>query len=330
MTLTFDPHAGKPALQPGDVAVVAGGRGFVGSHIVRALLDFGCKVHVLGPSMAHDLLAGVAGRYGSVDCGVQDEDAVRAALMRLRPAAVVSCAAFGAGGEGLMRAGERDAGQALRINVDGLRILLDASRNAGVRQAVWTSSTTLYGDAADYGASRVDENAPPGPRTFYGLTKQLAEAVAVFDSRRHAWPVIALRLPLILGPGLWYQGAAAALAAAIKAARPGARHSLDFHDEPIDIMHVADVAAAVLQTLRHSGALDPVYNINGFTMRAAEMAGALQRRVPDFRIELRRQQPARLFPLIDDSRFRRDTGFTPRIGLSELISTMSTEQECAP
>jgi UDP-glucose 4-epimerase len=317
----------KPSLEPGDRVVVAGGRGFVGSHIVRALLAFGCEPHVLGPRMDCDLLADLGSRVQFVECGIEDGDAVREALRRIAPAAVVSCAAFGGGGEGLMRAGERDSDLAFLVNVDGLRRLIAACRETGVAQVVWTSSTVVYGNPANYAEERVDERAPKLPETVYGLTKLLAEEVAQFAVRRDGYPVIGLRLPLILGPGLWYRGAAAVLRDMIAAARPGHTHEVSFHDEPIDLMEVGDVAQAVLATLRHAGPLAPIYNITGFTARPREIAAALSQQVPGYQVKFTPQVPQYLFPLVDDALFRGDTGFAPRIDLRRFIAdTLRTRE----
>jgi len=322
MICAFERTPAKPALTPGQTVVVVGGRGFVGAHIVRTLIQADYAVHVLGPTMAHDLLREVAGRYGSAPCSLTDKAAVRDALAHIQPSAIVSCAAFGAGAQGLVQAGERDADAAYAVNVEGFRGLLHAAAQAKVQQVVWTSSTTVYGNASDYGNGRVDETAPKRPTTVYGLTKQLAEEIAAFSNRRQTLAVIGLRLPLVLGPGLWYRGAAAALNELISTARPNTRYHLVFHNAPIDLMHVQDAADAVLCVLRHAGALMPVYNLNGFTATSHQIVTALQTRVPRFTVDITQQTPTRLFPLVDDAAFRRDTGFTPAFDLERLIQNL--------
>jgi len=314
-------------IAPGAGVLVVGGRGFVGSHVVRALLARGCRVHVLGPAMDCDLLADVAGSFSETTGGLEDRALLRDVLARFEPAAVVSCAAFGAGREGLMRSGERDADRAFAINVDGFRRLMEVTAEAGIRRLVWTSSTVVYGPARDYAETRVDETAPKRPRTVYGLTKHLAEEVAEFAVRRHGLEIVGLRLPLVLGPGLWYQGAAAALADLLRAAGRRGEHRIAFHDEPIDLMHVRDVAEACLAALAHPGPLAPVYNINGFTASAGDLIAEVRARSPELTVAFEHTAPADLFPLVSDARFRRDMNFAPTFDLAALVANMASVGE---
>jgi UDP-glucose 4-epimerase len=311
-------------LAPGAGVLVVGGRGFVGSHVVRALVARGFRVHVLGPAMDCDLLADVGPAIEETVGGLEDRSLVQDVLARFKPAAVISCAAFGAGREGLMRSGERDADRAFAINVDGFRRLIDAVAETGVRRLVWTSSTVVYGPARDYAEPRVDETAPKQPRTVYGLTKHLAEEVADFALRRHSLEIVGLRLPLVLGPGLWYQGAAAALAELLRAAGRRGAHSIAFHDQPIDLMHVHDVAAACLAALTRPGPLASVYNINGFTASVGDIIAAVKARSPELTVAFERTEPGDLFPLVSDARFRRDTGFVPAFDLPALVADMAS------
>ena len=307
--------------------LVVGGRGFVGSHVTRALLAANYHPHLLGPAMDCDLLADVAGAISETTGGIEDPALVRDVLARTKPASVISCAAFGAGRDGLMRSGERDADRAFAVNVDGFRHLLEATADAGVRRIVWTSSTVVYGPATEYAATPVDEAAAKRPRTIYGLTKHLAEEVAAFAARRHGLAVVGLRLPLVLGPGLWYDGAAAALMNLLRAARTGGSHHIAFHNSPIDLMHVRDVAAACLTALTQDAPPGAVYNINGFTASVGDIVSLLAVRRPDLRVTHAISPSGDLFPLISDARFRRDTGFVPAIDLASLIDDIASAKE---
>ena len=297
--------AGAPVL-------VVGGRGFVGSHVVRALVTAGARPQLFGPAMADDRLADLAGAFDEHHGSVESRERLGEVLAATRARLVVSCAAHGAGRLGLMRSGEAEADAALAVNVVGHRNLLEAAREAAVARVVWTSSTVVYGPAARYAAERVDETAPTAPVTFYGLTKVLAEEIAAYHVRRHGQSVIGLRLPLVLGPGLWYEGVAAGLMAIFEAARTGAPATLAFHDHALDLMHVDDAAAAIVAVLCHPGPLAPVYNLEGFQARASDVIADIRALCPGSEIVLDVTEPPLLFPLISGARLRADVGFAPR------------------
>lgn len=312
----------RRSVSAGATILVVGGRGFVGSHVVRLLIARGYRVHVFGPDMAIDLLRGVRSRLSETIGGVEDTSALDAVMTAARPAAIVTCAAYGEGNVGLMRSGESDADRAFAVNVDGFRNLIGVAVRHAVRRIVWTSSTVVYGPAETYEDVRVDESSAKAPRTVYGLTKHVAEEVAIFLARRHRIDIVGLRLPLVLGPGLWYQGAAAALVALLRAAGTGGAHTIAFHDLPMDLMHVADTARAAVAAIEAESIASPIYNINGFTASAGDLVQAIKSQRPELRITHEVQPAAMRFPLISDAAFRQTFAFAPDYDLIGFVADM--------
>jgi nucleoside-diphosphate-sugar epimerase len=322
------PSAARQDLS-GATVLVAGGRGFVGSHVVRALARAGARPVVFGPAMADDLLADVADTVIDVTGSIEDRDVVAAVFTRHRPRFVVSCVAHGAGRLGLMRTGEADLSRSIAVNVNGFATLLDEAAKAGVARAVWTSSTVVYGPSSAYGPAPVTEDDPTGPLTAYGLTKELAERVAAYRSRRGALEVVGLRLPLVLGPGLWYEGVASAIARVFTQVAGGEAASIAFHDRPLDFMAVTDVADAVLAAVTHGGPLRGIYNLAGFTASVPDILARIRMMRPSARIAYERTEPAALFPLVDGRRFEADTAFRPAHDLDGLVRSLLNTTEPA-
>jgi len=303
----------------GRTAFVIGARGFVGSNTVRALLDAGWRVHCFGLPMQPDMLADLAGRIGETEGSVEDTDAMARAMEASGASVVFNFAAFSAGDGGLAKSGELDADRAFEINVTGLRRSFDAALKAGVGRVLWSSSTTLYGPATLYPEARIDEAAAPRPQGFYGLTKAMGEQLSAFYRDRHGLETVAVRLPLVFGPGLWYRGAAAALVEAIHAARPGARHVLRGPDVPVDLMYAPDCAEALLAIAAHPGKVPERLNINGFTATWPEFGRAAEAAVPGFEVRFEPAPVPVIYPLIRTDLLEAEIGFHPRFGLVEAV-----------
>jgi len=304
----------------GKTALVIGASGFVGSNTVHALLAAGWKVHTFGPPTTDDQLGALDARITRHEGTVADVDGLTAAMKASGADAVISLAAFSAGRTGLARAGEADAEKAIEINVQGLRRTFEVARAAGIGRVIWSSSTTLYGPKQHYAETRIDEDAPFRPQLMYGLTKAMGEQMSDYYRDAAGLECVSVRLPLIFGPGLWYQGAAAALLAMFQAARPGASHDLEGPADELDLMYVTDAAEALVALCAHEGPLAGRYNINGFTTSYPALARAVEKAVPGYSVRFTEKPPQVVYPLITTKRVEADIGYRPRFGIDAAVA----------
>jgi dihydroflavonol-4-reductase len=171
-------------------ALVTGAAGFIGSHVVRALLDEGHEVRALHlPAEDVRNLEGLdVERFaGDVTDEVRMREAVRGRDVVFHLAAVYAL-------------WERTPGTMRRVNVGGTRTVLAAARREGVRRVVHTSSIARFGGQG--GARRATEESPfaLGPTgDVYSRTKQEAHEVALEAARDMDVVIVAPTGPI--GPG---------------------------------------------------------------------------------------------------------------------------------
>lgn len=173
------------ALRPGDRLAVLGGSGFIGSHVVPALVGAGVSVlsYDLYPA-EHPLPDGVTDVRGDV----RDTEALTAALAGCT--AVLNLAAahhdFG------LTPATFDS-----VNVGGARSVIAAAQANGIDNLCFYSSVAVYGDAP----GRPDESTTPAPVNDYGRSKLAAEGVYrrwadADDARR----LLVIRPAVVFGP----------------------------------------------------------------------------------------------------------------------------------
>jgi UDP-glucose 4-epimerase len=301
--------------------LVTGGRGFVGAAVVRHLLAQGFRVHVLGPESALALPTGATETIGSVE----DDACIARALDAASPDAVLHFAAFSSGPIGLTRSGESDPERMLSVNVLGFRRLLEACAARKIPRVIWTSSTVVLG-AAPTLARRLDETAPRHPLVHYGLSKVMAEDIALFYRDRHGLQTTGLRIPLMLGPGLWYQGAAGQVRELVRQALSGEAIELTVPGVAFDAMHVADLGPLVERLLACARVPAPIYHVAGFTTDYREICRLLGEMAPGFRPLIREETPAIVYPLVSQALVERETGWQHRRDLRRTLSDMMDEQ----
>lgn len=150
--------------------LITGGAGYIGSHIVLALLDAGFEPVVVDNfSTGHKALVPVNVAYFEQD--ICDAAALTALVQQVQPTAIIHMAAK-------LKVGE-SVEQPLAYyqnNLVGMLNVLAACRAAGVEHLIFSSSCTVYGDVK---TPQTNEQTPICPVSPYGHTKAMNEQMIV-------------------------------------------------------------------------------------------------------------------------------------------------------
>ncbi len=261
--------------------LVTGGAGFIGSHLVHALLEQGAFVRVLDnfSTGKRENLEGLAGRFDGSRFQVQEGDvrdpvAVASALEGVE--VVFHEAAFVSVPESMEKPQE-----CFEINVAATVSLFDAARKAGVRRVVIASSAAVYGDSE---ACPLQETEPARLLSPYAASKRADEIYAQLYTQAFGLEVAALRYFNVYGPR---QRPDSMYAAAV----PIFIHRL-LDGKPVtvfgdggqtrDLINVRDVVRANLIASEHPAAPGQVFNVcTGLETRLLDLLEVLHRLFPD-------------------------------------------------
>ena len=234
-------------------ALVTGGAGFIGSHLVDALIGRGDRVLVLDDlsSGRRENLAGALDDGAELlEASITDDDAVAAAFERARPQLVFHLAA-----QIDVRRSVADPSFDLDVNVGGTIKLLEGARQAGVERFVFASTGgAIYGEGEGRDLP-LTESADCRPDAPYGQSKYAAEGYLDLYRRLYGLETTSLRLGNVYGPRQDPHGEAGVVAIFCSALRDGRRPRVFGDGEQTrDYVYSADVAGAFVAAADRGGA----------------------------------------------------------------------------
>lgn len=284
--------------------------GFVGRHLTRRLAEVGHAVEGLTQTAGRPVEG--AGSVAVAD--VRDAEAVRAAIARARPEALVHLA-----GQTSVAEGFRDPVETFRVNAMGTLNVLEACRETGVGRALVVSSSEVYGES-DPADGPVSESAPLAPVTPYGASKAAQDLIAAQYPRGFGLPVIRVRAFPHTGPGHDPRFVFPSVARRIARAEAGlgpAEIEIGWLGATRDVTDVRDVVRAY-EALLENGRPGEAYNVCGGEGRTIGEAlepllAAAERPVRLVRDD-DRLRPAEVTWMVGNpDKIRRETGWRPEI-----------------
>ena len=293
-------------------AIVTGGAGFIGSHLVDALLAENISVRVIDnystgrpENLAHvtgqvELVEADFAKSGSWQKLFQDTDWVfnLGALADIVPSI------------------QRPADY-FQANVDGTFNVLEAAKNAGVKRFVYAASSSCYGIPDNYPTS---EDADISPQYPYALTKRLGEELVMHWAQLYKLPAIALRLFNVYGPRSRTSGTYGAVLGVFLAQKLANKPFTVVGDgtQTRDFTYVTDVANAFL-TAAQSSVCEEIFNVgSGETVsvnRLVELLGGEVTYIPK-----RPGEPDCTYA--DITKIRRDLKWQPKVSIKQGVDNV--------
>ena len=224
-------------------ALVTGGAGFIGSHLVDALLARGDDVAIvdnLSTGRRENLEGAIAAGARLQEADITDAARVNEVVAAESPEAIFHLAA-----QIDVRKSVEDPAFDAMVNVLGTINLLEAARAAGVSRFVNTSTGgAIYGEADHLPA---DEDTPARPLAPYGQSKYAAEGFCGLYHRLYGMATVSLRYGNVFGPRQDPKGEAGVIAIFCGKLRDGTAPTI-FGDgsQTRDYVYVGDVVAANL------------------------------------------------------------------------------------
>jgi UDP-glucose 4-epimerase len=254
-------------------ALVTGGAGFIGSHLVDALLDRGDEVVVvddLSTGKRENLTGALARGAELHEVDIRNAARLRDAFAAGRPDIVFHLAA-----QIDVRKSIEDPAWDAGINVVGTINVLEASRQAGVRRVVNTSTGgAMYGEVD---AMPTPESVLPRPMSAYGQSKFCAEAYCGWFERLYELSSVTLRYGNVYGPRQDPHGEAGVIAIFCGKLLAGERPKI-FGDgrQTRDYVYVGDIVEANLAAAAHPEAHGAYNTGTGVESSVLEVVAALR------------------------------------------------------
>ena len=313
--------------------LVTGGMGFLGSYVARQLLEDGEEVVIfqrrskLPPSVA-DLEGKVEIFSGDISNWVHVVDAMKTCnidcVYHVAAIRVLEC--------------ERSAARGFEVNIVGTFNILEAARILGIKDVLYTSTTSVYGltsQTFDSISHQITNDTPQKPEDMYTTAKVCCEKLLEQYHRQYGLNVRGVRPGMIVGAGRELSYYFGDWSGVIELPAKGQPYTV--HSDPdcsCAYIYVKDSARSLIELKRapESKLRQRIYNTHGFTATINEVVEAVKKYIPDAQInfewdqsEYMKEKNQAINYDIDISVSSEDFGYQPKYLLDGMVKDFIDE-----
>jgi UDP-glucose 4-epimerase len=300
--------------------LVTGGTGYIGSYVVRDLLQAGKEVVCLDKSGVTPTFREVVGEGNADKVKVIQGDQSNALqvfdIIRQNDIDVIIFIGYL-----VPPTSEEQPAYALQVNSVAFTTMLEAVRLFDLKRVIWLSSAVSLGSVAELYKEPVgDDNAIYRPGTMYGATKALNEFMARHYFNRFGVDSIGFRLPLVYGIGRWH-GTFETLMEFFRKAALNIPVTTQNPDEVQNYVYVEDVSGIIAEVCDVPTTKTRVFNLNEGEYTWRQVVETVRKINPDAEVTLRLGAKGLMtgyvIPKVDATGVRTELGWQPKYSLEE-------------
>lgn len=295
--------------------LVAGGSGFIGSHLVRKLIEKGEKVVIFGLCANTELIKDIVDKVKIVRGDATRIVDILHVVKENEIKDIYHLIAL------LGDVSQDKPLLALKVNVESTLNFLEAARILNLNKLIFASSVAVY-DPKE--SPPVSESAPLRPASVYGATKVLSEFYGMHYNKLFGLDFRALRFTTIYGRGK-SRGATAICSLLIEKSALGNPVKVDAADALTDWLYIKDAVNSLLLARQVDNPRQRIYNIGGGSYSVHEVVDIVKKFVPDTSIQLESKRVFLWPPSYDWTKAQEELGYKPQFNIENGVQDFIEE-----
>jgi UDP-glucose 4-epimerase len=295
--------------------LVAGGCGFIGSHLVRELLKKGERVVILDLAPNTKLIEDIVGQLKIVRGDATNLVDILHAVKENDIHDVYHLIAL------LADVSQEKPLLAFKVNTGSTLNFLEAARILNLRRVIFASSVAVYDPKLTL---PVSESSPLRPASVYGETKVSSEFYGMHYHKLFGVDFRALRFTTIYGLGK-SGGSTGICSMLIEKSALGQPVEVDAADAVTDWLYIKDAVRSLMLVRDVDNPKERIYNIGAGTYSVREVVETVKQIIPDANFRLKNERIFPWPPSYDWSKARDELGYAPLFNIEEGIKDFVEE-----